>query len=343
MDHSCLRQSRLIKQLHVVVWVVLLAAGGLLGSRVFSERRSTQTSLNQQADVALDTAHQELPTDPVSSAPAESQQPALQSPRVLLGTKYVGVTAEPPADSVKTVEVVVATPEAKKEEVHTPEEVHAIEEIPVEDITVLIQSEIDDSSKLAGSESERSPGFVAEKTNQDLAGEPVGFGPILKPTVAAPPVSKPTVTVGREGQVIQKRSATLVERVQAKEVERVRPKIVETNSPKQVNVKPRPEKNRLPPIAPEPRVLTIVNPEKIGYPVAFLYGKEQCQLEPGEVFTRSFSKPGQLVELIQFDRGGDFGESQLRLETGKYEFAVTREGWKIVPSKLETAKNQADK
>ena len=58
MDQSCLRRSQLIKQMHVVVWGLLVVAGGVLASRVVG---------GSSADLPEDPAVASLDTDLVSS------------------------------------------------------------------------------------------------------------------------------------------------------------------------------------------------------------------------------------------------------------------------------------
>lgn len=73
--------------------------------------------------------------------------------------------------------------------------------------------------------------------------------------------------------------------------------------------------------------LVIENPKAIGYVVSFLYGDEHIELRAGQSFRRS----GSEFALIQFNRGGDFGNAEIRLEAGRYAFDVDRNGWAIVP------------
>ncbi len=73
------------------------------------------------------------------------------------------------------------------------------------------------------------------------------------------------------------------------------------------------------------RIITIRNPAVNGYPVAFLLNGQVRSLGPGESLEVTTAQAN-----VQFDRGGEFGESSRELQPGKYLFRVGGQGWVLV-------------
>jgi hypothetical protein len=78
-------------------------------------------------------------------------------------------------------------------------------------------------------------------------------------------------------------------------------------------------------------MLVVINPPTTGGVVHFLLDGEIVSLAPGEL-ARVLAKESRLV---QFHRGDDFGDEELRLVTGVYAFAVSERGWTL--AEAETA------
>ncbi len=345
MDNSCLRRSRLIKQSHIFVWLVLLSAVVLLGSRVRSDRLASNDPSNPR------------PTILVASDASSPNNQQLKPDRELEGTTRLDTAADSHG-LTKTVSLRDADLIDLLETVESADLEELVEK-QVEDVVETVQPapemmEVDGSEPaepLAGA-ANVSASDQFEVNDSVMEGLPeVYAGPQAAPEqaevkTADPPTVEPSDKPGEdpnslvglarvaatpeesETPMVEKSTPALVEKVPPTEVKRVTPQTISSG---QVVV----EVNPLPPVMNpvKPRILRIENPQRIGYPVAFLYGDEQWRLLPGEVFQRALTQPNGAAETIQFDRGGDFGESSLQLEPGDYLFTVTRQGWKIIPSK----------
>jgi len=79
----------------------------------------------------------------------------------------------------------------------------------------------------------------------------------------------------------------------------------------------------------EPEGLTLINPPRSGGSISFLLDGKPVTLAPGE--TRELP-PGRSWD-VRFHRGGAFGTATHVLQRGTHVFTVTREGWKLVPSR----------
>ena len=79
-----------------------------------------------------------------------------------------------------------------------------------------------------------------------------------------------------------------------------------------------------------PRI-RIDNPSHIGIPVAFTYQGEVQRLAPGDVFEQTISK-SEDAPIIRFDRGGDFGSTEIEADPQSYTFQVDKSGWRLVPN-----------
>jgi hypothetical protein len=93
-----------------------------------------------------------------------------------------------------------------------------------------------------------------------------------------------------------------------------------------------------PPQAPQgpeiPRdTLFVINPPATGGVVHFLLDGEVVSLAPGEL-ARVLAKGPR---LIQYHRGNDFGNEELRAETGVLAFAVGDRGWTLAQAEESTA------
>jgi hypothetical protein len=71
--------------------------------------------------------------------------------------------------------------------------------------------------------------------------------------------------------------------------------------------------------------LLIANPSGSGGPVQYLVNGDEHLLKPGE--TQELPKGRWLIE---FHRGGDFGDTAMTLSAGEYNFKVTRQGWDLI-------------
>jgi hypothetical protein len=74
--------------------------------------------------------------------------------------------------------------------------------------------------------------------------------------------------------------------------------------------------------------VTLINPRESGGPVRFLLNGRESVLRPGETQQLSADR----TWLIEFHRGGDFGEARYTLTSGAYRFRVTGRGWELVAS-----------
>jgi hypothetical protein len=72
-------------------------------------------------------------------------------------------------------------------------------------------------------------------------------------------------------------------------------------------------------------MLIFINPPATGGVVHFLLESEVISLGPGEL-ARVLGKGSRLV---QFHRGDEFGDEQLRAEAGVFAFAVSDRGWTL--------------
>jgi hypothetical protein len=92
------------------------------------------------------------------------------------------------------------------------------------------------------------------------------------------------------------------------------------------------------PVSPErpeiPRdVLIVINPPTTGGMVHFLLDGAVVSLAPGEL-ARVLAKGSRLV---QFHRGDDFGNEELRAESGVFAFAVSDRGWTLAEAEDRVA------
>ena len=75
--------------------------------------------------------------------------------------------------------------------------------------------------------------------------------------------------------------------------------------------------------------LTVMNPEDSGATVSYVLGGQSFTLAPGQ------SQPhGSTNQLIEFDRGGEFGKARYTLDSGTFKFAVSEQGWGLVKAKF---------
>jgi hypothetical protein len=74
------------------------------------------------------------------------------------------------------------------------------------------------------------------------------------------------------------------------------------------------------------------NPADNGYAVSFQLDGTIQTLKPGAVLIETSAQ-----SVIRFDRGGDFGEFRQDLAAGRYQFRVSREGWKLEKAKEDAA------
>jgi hypothetical protein len=77
------------------------------------------------------------------------------------------------------------------------------------------------------------------------------------------------------------------------------------------------------------RQLTLENPTNSGGTVNFLIDGRPCKLRPGE----SRSLPTETPHRIQFHRGGEFGNADIRLSEGHFKFQVSNQGWQLITAK----------
>ena len=91
----------------------------------------------------------------------------------------------------------------------------------------------------------------------------------------------------------------------------------------------RPDVDVAPPTVQQPTVprdiLIFINPPATGGVVHFLLEGEVISLAPGEL-ARVLGKGSRLV---QFHRGDDFGDEELRAELGVFAFAISDRGWTL--------------
>ena len=72
--------------------------------------------------------------------------------------------------------------------------------------------------------------------------------------------------------------------------------------------------------------ITILNPEATGGTVQFRLGGQAVRLESG--FEQDFSDATK--QVVEFDRGRNFGAARYTLTRGVYQFRVTPQGWDLV-------------
>lgn len=75
-------------------------------------------------------------------------------------------------------------------------------------------------------------------------------------------------------------------------------------------------------------LVVLTNPADNGGPVRFLLNGEAHSLAAGQ--TREFS--AVFSPLIQFHRGGSYGNAEQLLDAGHYQFAVSSRGWELIPA-----------
>jgi hypothetical protein len=80
------------------------------------------------------------------------------------------------------------------------------------------------------------------------------------------------------------------------------------------------------PAAPSRR-LELENPQDSGGAVHLLVDGRRCTLLVGE----SHLFPAETPHCIQFHRGGDFGNDEVCLTGGRFQFKVTDGGWQLIP------------
>lgn len=79
------------------------------------------------------------------------------------------------------------------------------------------------------------------------------------------------------------------------------------------------------PARPAHSELTLRNPRGNDGPVSLLVNSRLCTLGPGEA--HAFTDGSAWV--VQFHRGGTFGNAELTLTSGRYDFVVTDHGWTL--------------
>jgi hypothetical protein len=79
--------------------------------------------------------------------------------------------------------------------------------------------------------------------------------------------------------------------------------------------------------APPSTGLVLLNPREAGETVQFVLNGRICSLRPGE----KYESDSREAWLIQFHRGGDFGNVQYNLSDGTYVFHATDNGWELSP------------
>ena len=300
MDNSCVLRSRLIKQFHIVVWMVLLIAGTLLGSRVFTDQGAATTAdlsgqINEQ-DAASATAEppQRIAAEPDGPADATASEgsAAVDEPTQKMPLRIptrVAAGRDPAADTPIT------------------------DDEPDDEAVVVVGPAVDEPTNNAASVGVTEP--TDDTGDTELVTqptEPQTTEPVSTKTLAVATIVEPEPTINPVDAV----NSQEVESPTENETSPLITATTTTGSP-------------APTVKTPPRKLSIENPQQIGYPVAFLYGKEPVRLAPGEIFSRTFDGDSA-AELIQFDRGGNFGEEKLQLDEGEFVFTVTRKGWKIV-------------
>ncbi len=82
-----------------------------------------------------------------------------------------------------------------------------------------------------------------------------------------------------------------------------------------------------------PSVVRLVNPIANGGDVHYVVNKVPFSLSPGE-----YHELSQTAEcLVEFHRGGDFGNAEVQLQTGDYVFAIGETGWNLARGQMEPA------
>lgn len=81
-----------------------------------------------------------------------------------------------------------------------------------------------------------------------------------------------------------------------------------------------------PPAKADPPALVLANSSESPVPFHFVLDDQVMTLAPGETLRLPVSGPRKL----QFHRGGEFGEAERELESGEFEFRVTRQGWRLL-------------
>lgn len=366
MDNNCVRQARLIKQVHIAVWLVLLGAGGLLCSRVISDRRSTAVA-------------QAAPATAPEQASAETQPVGEPVEQSTVAVVDVESKTEPPAVVVPRRRSSMKTDieEAPKaEDVAKAEENSAIELIDVE---AAIQPSIEpptlDPADLAEIQSNGSDldAAITQVVSGDEIADPSLVLPTRKPSAPvrvaqiAKPVRKPDVKVVVEKPQVQTAAVSAIANGPSSDSQIVAEKpVVESVSVAATEKVTAASTTELPPESETPASektkqlvtkpvvstrtvgkttppkpsndLVIENPKKIGYPVGFLFGDEVVQLQPGDKFKKSLDDAEVSKQEIVFDRGGEFGEAVFKPKVGHFAFTVTRQGWKIVPVPKKNSK-----
>lgn len=77
--------------------------------------------------------------------------------------------------------------------------------------------------------------------------------------------------------------------------------------------------------------IEIVNPEG-NAPLAYDVNQFHFEIEPGQTQRLDDDRPW----VIQFDKGGDFGDGAYSLEAGRYKFVPTANGWDLVKATDQT-------
>ncbi len=81
-------------------------------------------------------------------------------------------------------------------------------------------------------------------------------------------------------------------------------------------------------------VLVILNPFDSGGEIFYLVDGESFALRPGE----SHRLPAERERQIAFHRGDSFGDSEMTLHSGHFEFRVSSQGWALVASQVDVAR-----
>jgi len=90
------------------------------------------------------------------------------------------------------------------------------------------------------------------------------------------------------------------------------------------------------PIVLSMRNIAVVNPQGTGATLNFTVDGARCELAPG--MRQELSSPQ--TRLIEFDRGGSFGQARYTLSEGLYSFAATDKGWDLIQAAYRPAEAQ---
>lgn len=329
MDQSCLRRSQLIKQLHFVVWILLVAAGGVLASRVAFRSGPTVIVASANPPSLETAADATTPAEQTVTEPSEvtEQQTGPTTPR----QDESSASAQAQTSTTKPSASDSPSPEPPPRKLASPPADTANARRPAENVPDVLELAEDTTTP-------DTPESVAptSKTNVPT----IAIGSVYEPEEpeASPTLERETAELPAELRTTTKMVSVETSRTTPAVTppRRKSPQPTATNAPDlAAQAAKTPAANSLP-----PRTLSISNPKRIGYPVAFMYGGETVQLQPGDAFRRTFTEQKAKPSVVQFNRGGSFGDASMQLEPGDYEFKVTRQGWKLVPSDSRPSKKK---